>query len=221
MIRNAKTISLIGLLMGGVTLFSACIGVQADITVRADGSGMAVLEYRVSRVLEALGVLDGNARWPPLPVGKADFERTQERVPGLRLVSFSTKEDAQDQYHQVKLEFADIEALVAFLDAAGLGASLVQERGQHRLTLVFTQGRAGREDPDFLALMEAAASGYGIALKLSFPGEGSLRVVDPAGPSVDPLPGMAVVPQGKQVSFTAPLGALLTHPQGLTLDLAW
>jgi hypothetical protein len=66
----------------------SCIGVKADITINADGSGKLALEYRVSNMVEALGKLDGNERWQTVPLGRADFERTLARLPKLRLSSF-------------------------------------------------------------------------------------------------------------------------------------
>ncbi|MDR3115034.1 MAG: hypothetical protein LBU25_05880 [Treponema sp.] len=208
------------ILIAGMLLLSSCIGVQADISLRPDGSGTLVLEYRFSRMAEALGKLDGNERWPLIPVGKADFERTQERIPGLRLVSFSTQEDKTDQYYRVKLEFADPDVLVRFLDATGQGASLVQEPGKYRLTLTFTEG-IDSVDPDLLALLDAVSAGYVLTVNLSFPAEGFLRVYDRDGGSLDALPGMRMVPQGKQVSFTAPLGAVLQYNRGLYMEIRW
>ncbi|MDR2394201.1 MAG: hypothetical protein LBD93_08620 [Treponema sp.] len=208
------------LLMAAMLLLSSCIGVRADISLRPDGSGILALEYRLSRMLESLGKLDGNERWLPVPLGKADFERTQERVPGLRLLSFASKEDGQDQYHQVKLEFSDPGVLVRFLDATGQRASLVQEQGRYRLTLTFTEGM-DRVDPDLLALLEAVSVGYEFQVKVAFPGEGSLRVYDRTGSSWDTVPGMTLVPQGKQVSFMVPLGEVLTHNRGLNMEIGW
>lgn len=210
----------LSILIAVMLLLSSCIGVQADISLHPDGSGTMVLEYRVSRMVESLGKLDGNERWPPVPLGKADFERTQERVPGLRLVSFSTKEDGKDRYHHIKMEFADPGVLVRFLDATGQGASLVQEQGKYRLTLTFTEGM-DKADPDLLALVEAVSAGYSLQMNLSFPGEGSLKVYDREGSSLDTLPGMTLVPQGKQVSFMAPLGTVLTHNRGLSMEIGW
>ncbi|MDR2798377.1 MAG: hypothetical protein LBB80_08535 [Treponema sp.] len=210
----------LSILIAVMLLLSSCIGVQADITLHPNGSGTMVLEYRFSRMLESLGKLDGNERWPPVPVGKADFERTQERVPGLRLVSFSSKDDEKDRYHQVKLEFADPAVLVRFLDATGQRASLVQEQGKYRLTLTFTEGM-DKPDPDLLALLEAVSAGYVLQVNLSFPGEGSLRVYDREGSFLDTLPGMVLVPQGKQVSFAAPLGSVLTHNRGMNMEIGW
>ena len=49
-----------GIFIAIMLLLSSCMGVQADIALNSDGSGILVLEYRFSRLLESLGKLDGN-----------------------------------------------------------------------------------------------------------------------------------------------------------------
>jgi len=129
-----KSLIFLCLCGAALTLMNSCLGVAADITIRADGSGTIVLEYRVSQMLESLGRLDGNENWPAIPVGKVDFERSLARIPGLRLSSFSAKDvphsssgGGRDLLTKVALEFKDTAALLAFLDSAGSHASLTQE----------------------------------------------------------------------------------------------
>jgi hypothetical protein len=76
--------------------------------MRSNGSGRITLEYRVSNMAEAIGALDGNERWPTIPVGRADWERTVERFPGLSLVSFSRREGNKDTVYNVRLDFVNL-----------------------------------------------------------------------------------------------------------------
>ncbi|MDR1929448.1 MAG: hypothetical protein LBQ44_02355, partial [Treponema sp.] len=99
-------------------LFS-CIGTGADINLRQDGSGTLKLEYRMAKDLESLGKFDGNERWPPLPAGRADMERSVKRIEGLSLRSFSSREEGKDLVNSFQLEFSNTEALSAFLDSTG------------------------------------------------------------------------------------------------------
>ncbi|MCL2602070.1 MAG: hypothetical protein FWD91_04570, partial [Treponema sp.] len=104
-------------------LLTSCFGVSADITLNANGSGTIALEYRVSQALDALGRLDGNERWNTIPVGQADFQRTIDRLPDMRLVSCSSRQDARDVIISARMEFSSIEGLLAFLDASGRRAA--------------------------------------------------------------------------------------------------
>jgi len=119
------------LLCGAALLCTSCLGIAADITIRADGSGKISLEYRVSQMLESLGRLDGNEGWPAIPVGRADFERSLSRIPGIRMSFFSSQEKpnalgGRDLVTNVTLEFANAAALLAFLDNSGTHAAVTQ-----------------------------------------------------------------------------------------------
>ncbi|MDR0289373.1 MAG: hypothetical protein LBI06_00370, partial [Treponema sp.] len=124
-----------------VLALCSCLGVQADISIRADGSGRIALEYRVSQMLESIGRLDGNERWPAVPVGRADFERSIARIPGLRLVSFRTSDvkSTGDLVTKAELQFKDIATLVAFLDSTGKRASYSGNQTSNVLRLTLTE----------------------------------------------------------------------------------
>jgi hypothetical protein len=202
-----------------VMLLSSCIGVNADIVLRANGSGSATLEYRVSRLLEGLGKLDGNSNWPIIPTGRADIERTVKRIDGLKLVSFSAKEDERDALYTIKLDFADTEALVHFLDATGQRATLTRDGAKTRLSLTLTGGFP-YTDPDLLALFTTVSAPYSIALSFSTPTDAALSLSTATGNPLDTSDAV-VVSKGKKVSFTTPLPALLNHKDGAALDLVW
>jgi hypothetical protein len=204
--------------------FCSCLGVQADISIKADGSGRIALEYRVSQMLEAIGRLDGNERWPAIPVGKADFERSIARIPGLRLVSFKTS-DAQglnaigshDLVTKAELEFANITALVAFLDNTGNRASYVRGNRQDALNilrLTLMEPSTKNANADLLSLLKEISIGYEIGISLSAPKNVNL--------SVTPLSVTAarLVSNGNKVSFAIGIGDLL-YLDNIALEFAW
>jgi hypothetical protein len=194
-------------------LLSSCIGVNADMVVRANGSGSIRLEYHVSQFLESLGKLDGNENWPLIPVGRADFERSVQRIDGLKLVSFASKKLEQDIVYTVRLEFSSLDALVRFLDATGNRAVLTQEAGTSRLSLTLSRGQ--NIDPELLSLFTSVSQPYSIALSLSAPNSAVLSV------SGD-IAGASIVPSGRKVSFSAPVPALLLKQSaGATVDIQW
>ncbi|MDR0636380.1 MAG: hypothetical protein LBF87_04810 [Treponema sp.] len=195
-----------------VMLLSSCIGVNADMVLRANGSGSITLEYHVSQFLESLGKLDGNENWPLIPVGRADFERSVQRIEGLKLVSFASRKREADIVYTVKLEFSGLDALVRFLDATGNRAVLTQEAGTTRLSLTLSSGQD--IDPDLLSLFASVSQPYSIAISLSAPNNADLSV------SGD-IAGASIVPSGRKVSFSAPLPALLKQNAGAIVDIQW
>jgi hypothetical protein len=202
-------------------ILNSCAGVSADITVRPDGSGKIVLEYRVSAALEALGRFDGNQRWQTVPTGRADFERTLARLPDMRLVSFSSKEEMSSNgsgniINRAELEFKNIEALPAFFGAPGKRAAFVRENGKNRLSFTLLDaGQGAGVDPDLLSLAREVSAGYELRLSFSAPETASL-VTTPGG-----ISAARIVSPGKKVSLAIETGELLGLSDGLQVEFIW
>jgi hypothetical protein len=220
-----KTLLFLCLSAMALTLMNSCLGVSADISIRADGSGTIALEYRVSQMLESLGRLDGNENWPAIPVGKADFERSVARIPGLRLSSFSAKDvphpsgGGRDLLTKVTLEFKDTAALLAFLDSTGRHASLVQEtrntQAVNVLRLVLMDRPEDIVNADLLSLLREISAGYELNISVSAPKNAALSVIPPS------VPTARTVSSGKKVSFAIDTGELIDLNQGLALEIVW
>jgi hypothetical protein len=163
--------------------------------------------------MESLGKLDGNERWPMLPAGRADFERTAARVQGLKLLSFFSREDEKDIIYQADLSFADLESLARFLDAQGQRVSIKKENGKTALSLILTSSKD--IDPDLAALVTSLAEGYRFEVAFSAAsGSADLRMI-PGGA----VPGVELVSESGRASFSVPIANLLTAPDiGLELS---
>ena len=203
-----------------VLVLNSCLGASADINIRANGSGTITLEYRVSQMLESLGRLDGNERWPAIPVGRADFERGLARIPGLSLKSFSTKDvrnaiGGSDLVTMVALEFRETAALLAFLDGTGSHASLSQDNGRNLLRLKLLDPLPHAVDADLISLLKENSEGYEISFSLNAPKSASLAVIPSSVPSARLVSG------GNKVSFTIATGELFDLTEGLVLEFAW
>ena len=217
------------LLCASLALMTSCLGASADIVMRANGSGKITLEYRVSQMLESIGRQDGNEHWPAIPVGKADFERSVARIPGLRLSSYSVKEyprryskppnsnplGDKDLITSVKLDFKDTAALLAFLDSTGSRASLVQENGKSTLRLVLLDPATDAIDADLLSLLEEISAGYDISISFTAPKDAALSVIPPS------VSAARIMSQGKKVSFVIGTGELVGLKDGLELEIVW
>jgi hypothetical protein len=209
-------------LLCAVLAFGSCVGASVEIVARPDGSGTMVLEYRLSRELEALGKLDGNEGWPVVPVGKADFERSAARVEGLSLRSFSEKSAGKDVVYEARLDFASLEGLARFLTGSGQGASLVREGSENRLVLTFNNaaGRA-RADGALMELLAEAFDGYALDFGITLPQPPELRVTDAGGASLESPPAGTALLRGNRVSFSAPMAELLAAPEPARLEIVW
>ena len=206
----------------GAVVLSSCLGVNADITINADGSGKLALEYRVSQELESLGRLDGNESRPAIPVGKADFERSLARIPGLRLSKYSSKDirnasGGSDLVTEVTLDFKDSGALLAFLDSTGSAhAALVEENGSGKLLrLTILEPSGGVSNPDLLALLREVSGAYEMGISLNLPGNAVITMI-PAS-----IQAAKLVSGGKKVSFSINMGELLILKDGLTLEIRY
>jgi hypothetical protein len=203
----------------GAFVLSSCLGVSADITIKADGSGKIDLEYRVSQALESLGRLDGNESRPAVPAGKIDFDRTVARIPGLRLSGYSSKDIRNasgdtDLVTNTTLDFTGTDALLAFLDSSGSRATLNQDNAGSLLRLIIMEPSKSISDPDLLSLFREISKGYDFKISLNLPRNANTQMI----PSV---PAAKLVSNGKKVSFSIGMGELVSMNEGLVLEIRW
>jgi hypothetical protein len=196
----------------------SCIGVSTDIQMRRDGSGTVVMEYRYSRMAETIGKLDGNEKWQVIPVGRADWERTLARLPGMKLVSFSAREKENDVVNNVTLEFKNTAALLAFLDASGRRASF---NGANRLDIILNEVSSSTINPDLMELMKQASSGYRFKITFSAEENSTMTVSNGAGGSLIPPAGVDIISSGKKVSLDIGTGELLSLKEGIGVSFFW
>lgn len=196
-----------------------CIGITADISIRANGSGRIALEYQVSQMLESMGRLDGNERWPAVPAGKADFERSLARIPGLRLVSHKVKDvpnaaGGRDLVTRAVLEFSDSSALLAFLDSSGSRASIAEENGKKKLRLELRNPSAALGNADLKNLLREISAGYGLNISVSVPAGADISI-QPAVPSAK------TATQKKKVSFSVSMADFLEYSEDVILEVVY
>jgi hypothetical protein len=194
----------------------SCVGVSADIAVNSDNSGTITLEYRISSLLESLGKQDGNERWLPVPVGKADIERSIQRLPGIKMLSFSQGKDGKGLINTVKLEFKSMEALVNFLDPRG-GMAVYEKSPAGENSLSFNlegiKKRNDAADSAFFDFYKTISEGYVFSIKLNLEAEGTLD-----SPSIQ---GAAITSKGKKLIFSSPMSAVLNYEGPFSLNFRW
>jgi hypothetical protein len=191
------------------------VGLKTEITLKADGTGTLRATYRISREFMEIGAQDGNARWPAVPVGRADFERSIDALEGLTLVSYSAKEEGPDLLCNALVGFSKLEDALPLLDYGGGAAGIV--RGEKlSLVLRLTGGRepgTGIPPPDFLATMEEAFRGYDFSLSLISPSPVEMRVRGEKGPRAKQ--------DGRKAGFSIPMYELISRPDPLTVEFVF
>ncbi|MDR2943352.1 MAG: hypothetical protein LBV17_12265 [Treponema sp.] len=200
--------------------FSSCLGLSADFQIRKNGSVKLALEYRFSRTAENIGKLDGNERWQIIPVGKADWERTADRVDGMKFSSFSSRNDSRDIVNKITLEFSNTDAMLKFLAPGGKRASLNSGNGSSALNIIFTEPYGAIND-DLLELIQQVSYGYKLKISFSAPKDSTLSFTDGYGKAISPPETAEVVLKGKKVSFSIDTGELLSYKDGLGVMFTW
>ena len=197
---------------------SSCLGIKADIALNANGSGTISLEYEIAKSLDSLGQMDGNERWGTVPVGHSDFERTLDRLPELRLLSFSSREDERNIYISARLEFTSIRGLLSFLDPPSERSAFSGDAASGLMTFTLSEGNQP-VNPALDRFLEEVFRPYSVDISMSFPGQGRLNVTDAQG---SPFQGAAVTAgQGRSVSSVIPLYEVISARNGLVLEFSW
>ena len=200
---------------------SSCLGFKADITLNKNGNGTIDLQYHISKSLDSLGKMDGNERWNTIPAGRADFERTLGRVPDIKLLSFSSGEDDKNIIITSKLEFSSINGLTGFLDALGRHSSFEGDSSRGHLVLVLSKAPP-LNNSSLKKLLSSISAGYTASISFTFPENGSLKLYDGQGNSLNrDAENRVIISEGKKVSFILPIYDLLSSDNGITAEFIW
>ena len=196
--------------------FVSCLGVSSQVKINNNGSGTFVQEYRVSHQLQNMGNIGENEGSLPLPSLKEDMERTVARIPGLHLVSYTTREDEKDLIIKAELAFDSPDALAAFMGSEG--RQLKFDVKNRKINLHFDAGAGG--DESFKGIMIAAFSGYNFSISLSAPGQVKAAWFDENRKSVQAYPGTCSV-RNNTLEYTVPMSDLVYLKNSLDLEISW
>ena len=194
----------------------SCMGIASQIKINNNGSGTYVQEYRISHQLQSMGMIEGNEDNLPIPTGKEDMERSVARIPGMRLVSYSTREDEKDLIIRAELAFDSPEALAAFMD--GQDQQFKIDVKNKKIKLHFNAGT--NEDESFKSVMIAAFYGYDFSFSLSVPGQIKALWYDGNGKPVQQYPGTCTV-KNNTLAYTVPMSDLVYLKSPLGLEISW
>lgn len=168
--RIAKIVRLGAPLILAAALLSSCIGINEQLQVNSDGSGVLTLTYRVANMVANLAAPPGTTKPVPLPTSAADFKNAVTSVQGLTLEAYSTKETPQDLIVTARIAFTKLSALSQVLqDKAAPQISLTTTGGQTSFREVIFPGNPQGIDPNTLGLITSAFKGYNLTFTLDAP----------------------------------------------------
>ena len=116
MSSNSRAYALPALLLLALVMLlaSGCVDIEAELRLRRNGAARLTLQYSFQSELLSTGVFDSDGDLLPLPVARADFERSAHAIEGMRLRSYRRWADGDRIRVEARLAFDDIDALGRF-----------------------------------------------------------------------------------------------------------
>jgi hypothetical protein len=160
----------IAVLCAASLFLCSCIGIDSRLTVRNNGSGTLALTYRVSQLIANLGISSSDKGAVPLPLSKADFERSLESSNGkVKLTRFSRAENEKDITVSAELSFDSLEAL-SQVDAFRSQDLKIGTDGSIRtFSELIARAPARPVSDDSLRMIDAFFTGYDLTFTIEAP----------------------------------------------------
>ena len=190
-------------------LLTSCIGIDSDILIRQDGSGVLNLSYTVSQFIKNIDA-GRSEKQLPLPVNEEDFRRSTDGIEGLRLTDLDEREDEENIYISAEIEFDNVEAVNALGREGQIGITL-ETRGDTTTfrQLIYDGTEEGEISEDSLEMIRTFFEGYNLVYSVTVPAE--VRDHTLGDLSQD----------GRTVTYTITVPEILAAPEPLVLEVTW
>ena len=190
-------------------LLSSCIGIESEIRIRQDGSGVLRLSYTVSQYIKNIDA-GRSEKQLPLPVNEEDFRRSAESIEGLRLNNLEEREDEDNVYIQAELEFDNVEAVNALGKDGQIGITLETQGGTTTFRQLIYEAQQGQEiTEESLEMIETFFEGYELVYKVTAPDEVRDHTLGELGSD------------GRTVTYTITVPEILKSTEPLVLEVVW
>ena len=190
-------------------LLSSCIGIESEIRIRQDGSGVLRLSYTVSQYIKNIDA-GRSEKQLPLPVNEEDFRRSAESIEGLRLNNLEQREDEDNIYIQAELEFDNVEAVNALGRDGQIGITLETQGGTTTFRQMIYEGQQGEEiTEESLEMIETFFEGYELVYSVTVPDEVRDHTLGELGSD------------GRTVTYTITVPEILKSSEPLVLEVVW
>jgi hypothetical protein len=192
-----------------VVLLSSCIGIESEILLRQDGTGVLTLSYQISQFMKNIDA-GREEKQLPLPVNEEEFVRTAEGIEGLRLTDIDEREDEENVYIRAELEFDSVDAVNALGQAGQIGISLENQGETNTFRQVIFAGQKGEAiTEDSLEMIETFFQGYDLVYTITVP-------TPVQSHSLGDLSA-----DGRTVTYTITVPEILKRSQPLVLEVVW
>ena len=192
-----------------VVLLSSCIGIESEILLRQDGTGVLTLSYQISQFMKNIDS-GREEKQLPLPVNEEEFVRTTEGIEGLRLTDIDEREDEENVYIRAKLEFDSVDAVNALGRAGQIGITLENRGDTNMFRQVIFAGQEGEEiTENSLETLETFFQGYDLVYAIILPTPVQSHTLGEL--SVD----------GRTVTYRTTVPEILKASQPLVLEVVW
>jgi hypothetical protein len=151
-------------------LLCSCVGIESKLTIRDNGSGALVLTYRISQLIADLGASSTGKGAVPLPVDRADFDRSLEATKGqVKLTRFERSENENDITIRAELSFESVAALAQVDSFKDMALSLVTAGSRRTLTQRLVRAPVEPVTEDSLRMVDALFAGYEMSFRIETP----------------------------------------------------
>jgi hypothetical protein len=150
-------------------LFFSCVSINTSIQLANNGSGQITLQYTVSQMVSNLGRVDSDWQRLPLPITEADFRRAVGQIAGLKLDSFSRKEDAQNITIDATLSFLDVSSLNQLYSPGGKAIQVTDSGGQTEYRQLIFEGFPNGVDQQSKSFADTFFKDYKLQFELKTP----------------------------------------------------
>ncbi len=192
-----------------VVLLSSCIGIESEILLRQDGTGVLTLSYQISQFMKNIDA-GREEKQLPLPINEEEFVRTTEGIEGLRLTDIDEREDEENVYIRAKLEFDSVDAVNALGRAGQIGITLENRGDTNMFRQVIFAGQEGEEiTENSLEMLETFFQGYDLVYAIILPTPVQSHTLGEL--SVD----------GRTVTYRTTVPEILKASRPLVLEVVW
>jgi hypothetical protein len=197
------------IVVGIAVLLSSCIGIESEILIRQDGSGVLTLSYTISQYIKNIDA-GRSEKILPLPINEEDFRRSTESIDGLSLTDLEEREDEENVYIRAELEFDNVEAVNALGRDGQIGITLTtREETTTFRQLVYERQQHEEITEESLEMMETFFDGYELVYSVTVPGEVRDHNLGDLGPD------------GRTVTYTITVPEILKATEPLVLEVIW